>query len=153
MKVDREAVRELVCRSCLLMDEERYLEYLDLCAEDYRYRVTAFSPELRKDMVWLDLNRADLKNMFDMLPEHVKPEGTLARHVNVCAIQPNGGPDLFNVVSSLAVYFTDLRGATRVFAIGRYKDSIDTSRNEPRLRAREVRLETRALGTGTQIPL
>jgi methanesulfonate monooxygenase small subunit len=152
MKVDREAVRELVCRSCLLMDEERYAEYLGLCTEDYRYRVTAFSPELRKEMVWLDLNRGDMKNMFDMLPEHVKPEGTLARHVNVCSIQPNGGDDL-DVVSTVTVYFTDLRGATRVFAIGRFKDSIDASGEEPRLRAREVRLETRALGAGAQIPL
>jgi methanesulfonate monooxygenase small subunit len=152
MKVDREAVRELICRSCLLLDEERFVEYLDLCADDFRYRVTAFSPELRKDMVWLELNRAALKDMFDMLPEHVKPEGTFARHVNVCAIQANEGPTLVDVVSSLAVYFTDLQGATRVLAIGRYRDSIDTSRNEPRLRTREVRLDTRALGAGTQIP-
>ncbi|MPZ31978.1 MAG: methanesulfonate monooxygenase [Rhodospirillales bacterium] len=153
MKVDREAVRELIGRSCLLMDEERYADYLGLCTDDYSYRVTAFSAELRKDMIWLELSRNDLGSMFDMLPEHVKPEGTFVRHANVCAIQANGGADRVHVTSTLTVYFTDLRGTSRLFAIGRYEDEVDVSGEEPRLKARDVRLETRALGTGSQIPL
>jgi methanesulfonate monooxygenase small subunit len=152
MKVDREVVRDLVSRSCLLLDEERFDEYLDLYVDDFRYRVTAFSQELRKDMVWLDLGRVDLQNMFEMLPVHVKPAGTLARHVNMCEVKQNRGPDLLEVVSTLAIYFTDLQGATRILAIGRYKDSIDVSANEPRLLVREVRLDTRALGAGSLIP-
>ena len=153
MKVDREAVRELIGRSCLLMDEERYADYLGLCTDDYRYCVTAFSEELRKDMIWLELGRNDLGGMFDMLPEHVRPEGTFIRHANVCAIRANGGSGRLHVTSTLTVYFTDLRGTTRLFAIGRYEDDVDVSGGEPRLKAREVRLATRALGTGSQIPL
>jgi len=152
MKVDREGVRDLINRSCLLLDEERFQEYLDLYVDDFRYRVTAFSHELRKEMVWLDLGRTDLKDMFEMLPEHVKPAGTFARHVNICAIQQNGGADLLEAVSTLAIYFTDQQGQTRILGIGRYKDSIDVSANEPRLREREVRLDTRALGAGSLIP-
>jgi len=152
MSVDRDDVRELICRTCLTLDDERYEDYLALCTDDYRYRVTAYSPELRRDMVWLDLGRADLRNMFDMLPEHVKPEGTLARHVSVYAMQPNGPADTLTVTSALTVYFTDLRGATRVFAIGRYNDVVEVAGTGPRMKAREVRLETRALGTGSQIP-
>jgi methanesulfonate monooxygenase small subunit len=152
MKFDREAVRELIFRSCLLLDEERFGEYLDLYADEMRYRVTAFSPELRKDMVWLDLGRTDLKNLFDMLPEHVKPDGTFTRHINVCAIE-QAGEQALAVTSSLVVFYTDQQGNTRVLAVGRYNDNVDASSDTPRIRSREVRLETRALGAGSQIPL
>jgi methanesulfonate monooxygenase small subunit len=153
MNVDREAVRELVATSCQLMDEERYADYLGLCTDDYSYRVTAFSGELRRDMVWLELNRNDLGSLFDMLPEHVKPQGSFARHANVCAIRANGASGTLHVTSTLTVYFTDLRGSSRLFAVGRYEDEVEVSGERPRLKTREVRLATRALGTGSQIPL
>ena len=56
------------------------------------------------------------------------------------------------VTSALTIYFTNDRGDTKVFAIGRYNDVVDTTGAAPRLKSREVRLETRSLGTGSQIP-
>ena len=150
--MNTDAVKDVIYQSCLAMDDERFDEYLALCAEDYQYKVTAYSPELRKDMVWLEQSRSDLVAMFEMLPEHVKPEGRFTRHVQVYRVTPNGSPHALNVTSALTIYFTTARGDTKVFAIGRYNDVIDTSSGAPRLKAREVRLETRSLGTGSQIP-
>jgi methanesulfonate monooxygenase small subunit len=150
--MNTDAVKDVIYQSCLAMDDEKFDEYLALCAEDYRYKVTAYSPELRKDMVWLEQSRDDLVSMFEMIPEHVKPEGRFTRHAQVYGVTPNGSPDTLNVTSTLTVYFTTDRGETKVFAIGRYYDVVDTSSGTPRLKAREVRLETRSLGTGSQIP-
>jgi methanesulfonate monooxygenase small subunit len=150
--MNTDAVKDVIYQSCLTMDDERFDEYLALCAEDYQYKVTTYSPELRKEMVWLEQSRADLVAMFEMLPEHVKPEGRFTRHVQVYRVTPNGSPDTLNVTSALTIYFTTDRGDTKMFAIGRYNDVVDTSRGTPRLKAREVRLETRSLGTGSQIP-
>jgi methanesulfonate monooxygenase small subunit len=150
--MNTEAVKDVIYQSCLAMDDERFDEYLALCAEDYQYKVTAYSPELRKEMIWLEQSRADLVAMFEMLPEHVKPEGRFTRHVQVYLVTPNGSPDTLNVTSALTIYFTTDRGDTKMFAIGRYNDVVDTSSGTPRLKAREVRLETRSLGTGSQIP-
>jgi methanesulfonate monooxygenase subunit beta len=147
-----DAVKDVIYQSCLVMDDEKFDEYLALCTEDYQYKVTAYSPELRKEMIWLEQSRSDLVAMFEMLPEHVKPEGRFTRHAQVYRVTPNGSPGTMNVTSALTIYFTSDRGDTKVFAIGRYNDVVDTSGATPRLKAREVRLETRSLGTGSQIP-
>ena len=140
--MDTDAVKDVIYQSCLTMDDEKFDEYLALCAEDYQYKVTAYSPELRKEMIWLEQSRTDLMAMFEMLPEHVKPEGRFTRHAQVYRVAP----------SALTIYFTNDRGDTKVFAIGRYNDVVDTTGAAPRLKSREVRLETRSLGTGSQIP-
>ena len=90
--------------------------------------------------------------MFEMLPEHVKPDGQFTRHAQVYRVTPNGSAGTLNVTSALTLYFTTDRGETKVFAIGRYNDVVDTTGPAPRLKAREVRLETRSLGAGSQIP-
>jgi methanesulfonate monooxygenase small subunit len=150
--MDADGVKDVIYRSCLAMDDEKFDEYLALCSDDYHYKVTAYSPELRKEMIWLEQSRADLKAMFEMLPEHVKPDGRFTRHVHVYRVTPNGSPGTVNVTSALTIYFTNDRGDTKVFGIGRYYDVVDTTGGTPRLKSREVRMETRSLGTGSQIP-
>jgi methanesulfonate monooxygenase small subunit len=150
--MDTDAVKDVIYESCLAMDDEKFDDYLALCAEDYQYKVTAYSPELRKEMIWLEQSRTDLMAMFEMLPEHVKPEGRFTRHAQVYRVAPNGSSGTMKVTSALTIYFTNDRGDTKVFAIGRYNDVVDTTGAAPRLKSREVRLETRSLGAGSQIP-
>jgi 3-phenylpropionate/cinnamic acid dioxygenase small subunit len=38
------AVSELIYRSCLLLNELDFAGYLELCASEFRYRITAWSP-------------------------------------------------------------------------------------------------------------
>src|SRR4030095_1814114 len=67
MNADRE-IAELVYQSCFLLDEMNFAGYLELCAADFRYRIVAYSPELRKDMVWQDVNREDFKHHVELIP-------------------------------------------------------------------------------------
>ena len=46
MQPDRIAIEELVYRSCLALDEKNFQAYLDLCDENFRYTITAHSPEI-----------------------------------------------------------------------------------------------------------
>ena len=60
MQPDRIAIEELVYRSCLALDEKDFKGYLDLCDESFRYTISAHSPEIRKDMIWLDHDQAGI---------------------------------------------------------------------------------------------
>ena len=70
MQPDRTAIEELVYRSCLMLDEKNYKGYLDLCDGDFRYTITAHSPEIRKDMIWLDHDKPGMQTLFNQLPRH-----------------------------------------------------------------------------------
>ncbi len=53
----RYTIEELVYRSCLALDDKDFKGYLNLCDGGFRYMITTHSPEIRKDMVWLDLQQ------------------------------------------------------------------------------------------------
>ena len=65
MQLDRIAIEELVYRSCLALDEKNFKAYLDLCHQDFRYTIAAHSPEIRKDMTWLDHDKPELQLLFN----------------------------------------------------------------------------------------
>lgn len=153
MVLSEEAIRRLVYQSCMTLDVEDCAGYLALCGTNYRYRITTYSPELKKDMVWLDHSRKDLANMLEMVPQHVRLPGKFLRHATVQVVDPGERPDEWKVVSALSVYYTDPDGETRLFAVGRYHDHVEDTGGTPRLAAREVRLETRILGPGSHLPM
>lgn len=154
MQPDRTAIEELVYRSCLTLDEKNFKAYLDLCEGDFRYTVTAHSPELRKDMVWLDHDRPRLQTLFDQLPRHNSDHSPLTRHATVYTVDYDPAKQQANVVSALQVFKTALDGgATELFAVGRYLDTVKLNGGQPKLLKRVVKLDTRQLGIGYHIPL
>ena len=153
MQADRIAIQELVYRSCLALDAKDFKTYLDLCHDAFRYTVTAHSPEIRKDMVWLDHDKAEMQVLFNNLPRHNSDHSPLARHANVYTVEPAADGKSVAVVSTLQVYKTTLDGgATELFAIGRYLDTVSVETAAPRLMKRIVRLETRQFGFGYHVP-
>ena len=46
MPISERDISALVYKSCLALDEEDFDAYLALCGTDFRYRITARSPEL-----------------------------------------------------------------------------------------------------------
>ena len=153
MQPDRIAIEELVYRSCLALDAGDYKFYLDLCDDVFRYTVTAHSPEIRKDMVWLDHDKKEMTLLFNNLPRHNSDHSPLARHANVYTVETATDGKSAAVVSALQVYKTTLDGgATELFAIGRYLDTVSLEGDAPRLAKRIVRLETRQFGFGYHVP-
>ena len=149
----RHAISELVARSCMLLDDRKFADYLALCDEGYHYRITAFSPEIRKDMTWLEHDRAGMQLLFNNLPRHNSDQSPLTRHVTVYTVAEDEAAKQATVVSALQVFRTSLDGGeTELFAVGRLLDTVSLAGEAPRLLDRNVRLQTRMLGYGYHIP-
>jgi len=147
----RQEIEELVYRSCLALDARDFKAFLALCDADFRYRITTHSPEIRRDMVWLDHDRKGMETLFTNLPRHNSDHSPLTRHVTVYTVDLKGA--VAEVVSALQVFKTELDGgATELFAVGRFQDTVTFAEGSPRLARRLVQLETRLLGYGYHIP-
>jgi methanesulfonate monooxygenase subunit beta len=146
----RQAVEELIYRSCLALDARDYKAFLAFCDDDFRYTISTYSPEIRREMVWLDHDRKGMETLFTNLPRHNSDHSPLTRHATVYTVdEKDAGAE---VVSALQVFKTELDGgATELFAVGRLHDFIRVDET-PKLARRRVRLETRLLGYGYHIP-
>ena len=151
--IPRQSIDELVYRSCMLLDEKNFSGFLELCDPAFHYAITAYSPEIRKEMTWLEHDKAGLKLLFDNLPKHNSDHSTLARHATVYTVDATGDNGRARVVSALQVFKTTLDGgATELFAVGKLLDTVALDEDVPKLVDRNVRLETRMFGFGFHIP-
>lgn len=149
-----QAAANLVYRSCLLLDEKRFNDFLDLCADDFHYTITAFSPETRTEMTWMDEDKTSMKRTLDVLPRHNSDHSPLSRHATVYTVEYDEDNKQAAVVSALQVFKTSLDGGvTQLFAVAKLYDVVTINGGAPRLASRNVRLDTRMLGIGSHIPL
>jgi methanesulfonate monooxygenase small subunit len=153
VSIDDRAVRQLVGQSCAFLDTEDFASFLSLCAPEFQYQVTVYSPEIKKRMVWMNHDRSGLSTLFHVLPQHVRLLGSLFRHASVYSIERIGSSNDASVVSSILIVQTDPDGVSKLFAAGRYLDTVRLSGDRPLLLARTVQLETRDVGIGSQAPL
>ena len=153
MSADNDAVRELIYRSCCCLDEHDFAGYIALCAPEFRYQITLFSPELRKEMTWLNHDRDGLKALLDMVPRHLVRLGALQRNATVYRIEWDKADGQANVMSAFSVFNIDNEGRPSVFAVGHYHDTVDLTGERPLLARRNARLASRDLGIGSHIPI
>ena len=147
-----EDAKHLVAMSCLLLDEEKFDDYLALFAEGGRYCIRAYSPDLRKDLSLLDLDRPELATLLTNLRKHVRMPGRFLRLAAPTTSQATGN-DSVSVTTTVLVTHTDLEGISRIFAAGRYLDKVEVKNGKALIKEREVRVETRQFGPGSHIPL
>ena len=153
MNANRTQVEELVYDTCMLLDAKDFKGFLDRCDPHFEYRLSAYSPEIKREMTWLDHDRAEMENLFTTLPKHNTDPSPLTRNAVVYKVEVDEGGQRANVVSSLQVFRTELNGGvTQLFAIGKYFDTVALDGGAPRLLARRVKLNTRDLGWGHHIP-
>lgn len=150
----RHLISELIYRSCMALDDKDFGGYLALCDPAYHYAITAYSPEIRKEMTWLEHDHAGMKQLFGNLPKHNSDHSTLSRHATVYTVTVDADAKQARVVSALQVFRTTLDGGvTELFAVGKMLDTVNLADAEsPTLLDRNVRLETRMLGFGYHIP-
>ena len=150
---DRPAIHELIYRSCMRLDEKNFNGFLDLCDPAFHYAITAYSPEIRREMVWLEHDRTGLKGLFDNLPKHNSDHSPITRHATVYTVDEDATNAQAKVVTALQVFRTTLDGgATELFAVGKLYDTVTLASGTPRLLDRNVRLDTRMFGFGYHIP-
>lgn len=156
-----EAVKDTIYRTCLLQDEERWTDWLALCDDAFYYKVTAYSPEIRKDMIYQDADKGQLAMMCDLLPKHNTDHSPLKRHAVVYTVDVGNDGKSAEAVTSVLIYQNMLdgenshidAGENRLFAVGKYIDTFAITDDMARFMSREIRLETRRLDKGTHWPL
>jgi methanesulfonate monooxygenase small subunit len=149
---DRALIEALIYRAALCLDDRDFEGFLALCAPSFQYTIEAHSPELRRDMTWLDHDKVGLEALFRTLPKHNSDHALLSRHVTVYTTSP-ADEGASNVVSALQVFRTDLDGgATALFAVGKLHDRVRLVDGRAWLARRRVRLDTRMLGIGSHVP-
>ncbi len=154
MPVDtRHIISELVYRSCMTLDEKNFSAYLELCDPAYQYAITTYSPEIRKEMTWLEHDKAGMQTLFANLPKHNSDQSPISRHATVYTITLNEDGTQADVVTALQVFRTTLDGGeTELYAVGKIRDRVSLRDGVATLVARNVRLDTRMLGIGYHIP-
>lgn len=154
-------IQTLVYKSCLLMNDEAWKDYLALCEpQSYRYRVMNYSPEMRREQCWADRDYKSMKASFDLLPRHNTDHSKLTRQVNIYTVDYDEENQEASVVSGLTIYRTQVDGTnshlesgqTSLYAVGLYKDRIRMVDEAPRLVERIVQLDTRQLDIGSHKP-
>ncbi len=156
-----QAVRSTIYRAALLLDEEKFRDWLALCAPDFKYLITTYSPEIRRKMTWYEQDIAGLQGMIDMLPKHNTDHGRLTRHVTVYTVEADGSRSEAGSVSSFVCYRTMLdginshidSGETQLFVVGKYYDRFRIDEGGPRFVERNVFLDTRRLDKGSHYPI
>ena len=148
-----DAVRELIYRSCRCLDTHDFDGYIALCAPTFRYRIVVHSPELRKEMIWLNHDRDGLAALLAAVPRHLARLGSLQRNATVYTIERDGAGGPARTVSAFSVFDIDNEGRPSVFAVGHYHDTVGEGGERPLLVARDVRLASRDLGIGSHVPI
>ncbi len=149
----RVLVEELVYGTLMRLDEKDFAGFLALCDQGFKYRITAYSPEIRKLMTWLEHDHKGMKLLFDNLPKHNSDQSMLTRHATVYTVKFADGGKTAEVVSGLAVYrTTNDGGVTTLFAVGKMHDRVALGDDGARLLERTIKLDTRMLGIGFHIP-
>ncbi len=149
----RDQITELICQTCLTLDEKDFNGFIELCDPAFHYAITAYSPEIRKHMTWLEHDRAGMQALFANLPKHNSDHSPLSRHVTIYTVKIDDELKQAEVVSALQVFKTSLDGGvTELFAVGKLHDRVALTDTGPKLIDRDVRLDTRMLGFGYHVP-
>jgi len=152
-------VRETIGRATLALDNEKWNDWLALCDEDFHYSITAYSPEIKKDMIYLQGSRKDIETLIGHLPKHNTDHSWLRRHTSVYTVDVEN--DEATAVSSFVIYQNVLdgfnshidAGESRLFLTGKYYDKFKLNGGDPKFVKREVRLDNRRLDKGSHWPL
>lgn len=159
--VDANAVKDVIYKAALCLDGEQWDDWLDLCDDDFRYAIKAFSPEIHYDMTYLSGDLAHMKTMLEQLPKHNTDHSPLSRHTVVYSVDLDDETGTATAVSSFTAYQTLLdginshvdAGESRLFLVGKYYDRFRIKDGVVKFTERVVRLDTRRLDKGSHWPV
>jgi anthranilate 1,2-dioxygenase small subunit len=152
MRIDRDAVQDLLAEYGALIDAAKFDEWLDLFSEECRYEISPrenFDRGLPAALIFCD-SRAMLEDRIRALREANKYNIHTDRQVIGL---PRILDDSLAVEAPFAVYQTDQEGATRLFATGLYRDRVEAVGPRLRIRDKLILLDTFAVPSLLATPL
>ena len=145
------AIQELVQENALVLDNEDLSRWLEMFDESLEYRLSAYSSELRREVVWWQSDRLALEKLVKEIPQHVRDP---ARRCHlVCPSQVNVTGEVAFATSRFAIFRTLPEGDTHFYVAGRYEDSFVNKSERWLYRSHHVVVETRQLDAFTHLPL
>jgi hypothetical protein len=156
----RSIAEDIIYPGAAQLDARQFDAWLESTASVFRYRIGAYSPEIRKQMIWLDHDRAGLHGLFELLGKHHVDRALWFRQAIVQQVSQET-PESMLAVTNLAIYHTAVdvgdvhveAGSTRLFAVGRYHDRLILENGRWLLADRLAQLDTRQLGIGSHFIL
>ena len=149
--VQREAIRELVVSSGRLLDKGRFEDFVGLFAANARYSMEAQTPDIQRNVVWLECNQTELAKLFIDMPLHVRDEASRMHLISVDSVRVR--QERAEAHSSFVVFRINIDGVAKVYAIGTYEDELALIEGDWKLTRRAVRLDNRRLASATPLPL
>jgi methanesulfonate monooxygenase small subunit len=137
----RDRIRELIRTASRLQDSESFEEWAALFSEGGVYEVHAFSPEINRQMTWMRASRSQLEQLFKEMDNHVCEHAKRAHLVMEIHLDVTG--ERAAALSRFAVFKTNQRGETQIFAVGQYQDELTCESGQWRFEKRQVLLDTR----------
>ncbi|MEE8350821.1 MAG: hypothetical protein V3R37_01310 [Rhodospirillales bacterium] len=153
----REIVKETIYKACLNLDEQKWGDWIDQCDKDFKYSVTTYSHEIRRDLTYLILKYKELKPYFDLLPKHNTDHSPIRRHATVYSVDMADDGKSADAVTSFLItqeMFDGINapldsGENRLFLVGKYHDKFKVDGDKVTFAEREARIFTRRLDKGT----
>ena len=149
--LDREAVRDLVQKTAMLLDEEKFDEWLAAFDAEGTYELSAYSTEIRRWMTWWQSDRATLEKMLTDVKQHVR-DPAQRRHV-VGAPLVVLESERARAVAHFSIYRTLPEGQTSLYMVGRYEDVLVKRGGTWRYSTHKAIADTRMLDAFTHIPV
>jgi len=151
VRIDRASLYDLFAEYGALIDAARYDEWLGLFASECRYRIVPrenFDRGLPAALIFCD-SRAVLEDRIRALREANRYNIHTDRHViGLPRLNDDGLAE-----APFAVYQTDQKGETRLFATGLYRDQLEVVGPRIKFRDKLILLDTFAIPSLLATPL
>ena len=148
---DREAARELVQRTAMLLDAEDFDAWVKLFDDDGIYELTAYSTEIRRWMTWQSSDRVTLDKMLKEVNEHVRDAAQRRHIVGMPLVEIDGNEA--RVRSNFSLFRTLPDGQSSLYMIGQYDDRIVKRSGVWLYAVHKVIADTRILDSFTHTPI
>jgi 3-phenylpropionate/cinnamic acid dioxygenase small subunit len=148
---DFEAVCELVQRTAMLLDEEKFDDWLALFDTEGTYELSAYSTEIRRWMTWQLSDRETLSKMLKDVDEHVRDPAQRRHIVGMPVLELDA--DQGRVKSHFSLYRTTPDGQSSLYMVGCYDDRIVRRSGAWLYASHKAVVDTRMLDVFTHIPV
>lgn len=148
---DRDAIRDLVQRTAILLDEEQFDAWVALFDGAGTYELAAYSTEIRRWMTWQHSDRETLAKMLGEVTEHVRDPARRRHVVSYPLVELDG--DQARATTHFSLYRTTPEGQSTLYMVGCYQDRVVKRDGAWLYAAHKVIVDTRMLDAFTHIPV
>jgi 3-phenylpropionate/cinnamic acid dioxygenase small subunit len=148
---DIEAVRELIQRTAVLLDDENFEGWLNLFDAAGTYELSAYSTEIRRWMTWQLSDRDTLEQMLKDVEEHVRDDAKRRHVVGMPLVELDGERGLAR--SHFSLFRTSPEGQSSLYMVGCYEDQVVKRSGAWLYVSHKVIVDTRMLDSFTHIPV